>query len=88
MAPALKSCAAKYFSLYAAVGFSDHIAIDDCDTARFATAIIGTEGPASSMTLSTVTPGDDHRPDRPHDCIELLQKVSRSKARDLHPEWK
>ena len=58
-----KELLARYFSLYAADGFSEHVAIDDCDTAQFAAAIIGTDSPTPSKVSGAVTPGDDCRPD-------------------------
>ena len=57
-----KGLLAHYYSLYSLEGFGDHVAIDDCDVAQFAEAIIGTDTPHPGVSPS-VSPVD--RPNRP-----------------------
>ena len=58
-----KDLLAHYYSLYAVDGFSDHVAIDDCDVAQFAKAIMGTSATAAGIGSETVSNNQPTRSD-------------------------
>ena len=60
-----KGLLARYFSLFATEGFSDHVAIDDCDVAQFAGAILGPDSPLRDKDPNFILSDNIQRPDPP-----------------------
>ena len=60
-----KDLLARYFSLYSVEGFDDRVAVDDCEVAHFAEAIIGADSPVPTSNTSTASVSKHNRPDPP-----------------------
>ena len=60
-----KGLLARYFSLFATEGFSDHVAIDDCDVAQFVGAILGPDSPLCDKDPNFILSDNIQRPDPP-----------------------
>ena len=63
--PRTKELLTRYFSLYSGEGFSDHVAIDDCEVGQFAKAIIGPDSSAPSVNPSTTLSSSAPQADPP-----------------------